>query len=139
MPVSTSTCTVQTRGQGDVQDITQQLADALAGSALRDGVATVAVIGSTAAITTIEFESGAVSDFDRLLQQLAPHDAEYAHHARWGDDNGSSHVRAALIGPSVSLPFRNGDVALGTWQQLVVVECDTRPRTREVVFQMLGE
>jgi secondary thiamine-phosphate synthase enzyme len=137
--VTTVQRTVQTTGQGDVRDITGDVAAALSDSALRDGVATVAVVGSTAALTTIEFEPGAVADFDRLLEHLAPRAGEYAHHERWGDDNGSSHVRAALIGATVTLPFFEAQLALGTWQQLVLVECDTRPRTRDVVVQLVGE
>jgi len=137
--VATVRCTIQTAGQGDVRDITREVAAALDESELHDGLATISVVGSTAAVTTIEFEPGAVADFDRLLAQLAPRAGEYAHHERWGDDNGSSHVRAALLGPSVTLPFSGARLALGTWQQLVLVECDTRSRTREVVVQLIGE
>ena len=137
--VTTVRCTVQTAGQGDVRDITRAVATVVDESELRDGVATIAVVGSTAAVTTIEFEPGAVADFGRLLEELAPRAGEYAHHERWGDDNGSSHVRAALLGSSVTLPFSRAQLALGTWQQLVLVECDTRSRTREVVVQLIGE
>ena len=137
--VTTVRCTVQTSGQGDIRDITRSVATAVRESDLRDGVATIAVVGSTAAVTTIEFEPGAVADFDRLLDALAPREGQYAHHERWGDDNGSSHVRAALLGASVTLPFSSAQLALGTWQQLVLVECDTRSRTREVVVQLIGE
>jgi secondary thiamine-phosphate synthase enzyme len=108
-------------------------------SGIRSGIATVFVVGSTAGITTIEFESGAVHDLGAVFDILAPRDAEYRHHLRWGDDNGSSHVRAALLGPSVTVPFRNGALMLGTWQQIALFEFDTRPRTREVVVQMVGE
>ena len=103
------------------------------------GVVTVFVVGSTAAITSIEFEPGAVSDFNRLFDDLAPRQADYAHHARWGDDNGSSHVRAALLGPSFTVPFVAGELALGTWQQIMLVEFDTRARRREIVIQVMGE
>ena len=137
--VTTVRCTVQTSGQGDIRDITRSVATAVRESDLRDGVATIAVVGSTAAVTTVEFEPGAVADFDRLLDALAPREGQYAHHERWGDDNGSSHVRAALLGASVTLPFSSAQLALGTWQQLVLVECDTRSRTREVVVQLIGE
>ena len=130
---------IQTAGQGDVHDVTAQVATAVSGSGLTAGVATVAVVGSTAGITTIEFEPGAVADFNRLFEHLAPRDGPYAHHERWGDDNGSSHVRAALLGPSVAIPFSDAALALGTWQQLVLVECDTRARTRELVIQLVGE
>ena len=100
---------------------------------------TVFVTGSTAAVTTIEFEPGAVSDFNRLFEQLAPRRGEYRHHLRWGDDNGSSHVRAALLGPSLTIPFVDGALTLGTWQQIMLVEFDTSARRREIVVQMIGE
>lgn len=130
---------VRTAGQGDVHDVTGEVAAAVSASGMTAGVATVAVVGSTAGITTIEFEPGAVADFGRLLEQLAPRGATYAHHERWGDDNGSSHVRAALLGPSLALPFSDAQLALGTWQQVVLVECDTRARERELVVQLVGE
>ena len=130
---------METTGQGDVRDITADVATAVAESSLENGIATITVVGSTAAVTTIEFESGAVKDFNRLLETLAPRNGDYAHHERWGDDNGSSHVRAALIGPSLSVPFIGSQLILGTWQQLVLVECDTRERTRRVVVQLIGD
>ena len=137
--VRTKRCQVATSGQGSVHDVTLDVSAAVSESGLRTGIATVAVVGSTAAVTTIEFEPGAVADFGRLLEQLAPRDGEYGHHERWGDDNGSSHVRAALIGPSVTIPFLDAQLLLGTWQQLVLVECDTRPRARDLVIQLVGE
>ena len=130
---------VETTGQGDVRDISLSVRQAVSESSFLAGIATVAVVGSTAGITTIEYEPGAVADFNRLLQQLAPRDGEYQHHERWGDDNGSSHVRAALIGPSLTVPFTHSTLQLGTWQQIVLVECDTRPRRRQVVVQIIGE
>lgn len=137
--VITRTHDVQTSGQGDVHDLTPVVTDVLAESSLREGLATVSVIGSTAAVTTIEYESGAVADFGAMLERLAPRDADYRHHLRWGDDNGSSHVRAALIGPAVSIPFSRHALLIGTWQQIVLVECDTRARSRRVVVQLSGE
>jgi secondary thiamine-phosphate synthase enzyme len=130
---------VDTTGQGDVYDLTAVVARALHASALRSGLATIAVIGSTAAVTTIEYEPGAVADMNRVWEQLAPKDGHYDHHLRWGDDNGSSHVRAAMLGPSLSIPFEAGRLLVGTWQQIVLVEFDTRPRTREVAVQFIGE
>ncbi len=130
---------IQTRGQGDARDLTEIVVEAASRAGVRSGLVTVAVVGSTAGITTIEFESGAVADFDRVLESLAPRDGEYRHHLRWGDDNGSSHVRAALIGPSITLPVVDGKPALGTWQQVVLVEFDTRGRRREIVIQVVGE
>ncbi len=137
--VHTVRYTIHTEGQGDVRDITTEVASSVRDSQLGDGIATVAVVGSTAAVTTIEFEPGAVADFGRLLEALAPREGEYAHHERWGDDNGSSHVRAAMLGPSLTVPFSGAELMLGTWQQLVLVECDTRARSREVVVQLIGE
>jgi secondary thiamine-phosphate synthase enzyme len=137
--VATSKHRLQTRGQGDAHDITAAVAAAVAEAGIEDGLATVFVVGSTAAVTTIEFEPGAIADFNRLLDELAPRDAEYDHHARWGDDNGSSHVRAALVGPSLTVPVVDGQLTLGTWQQIMLLECDTRARRREIVFQIVGE
>ncbi|MCY3846930.1 MAG: secondary thiamine-phosphate synthase enzyme YjbQ [Acidobacteria bacterium] len=137
--VATSRCEVRTTGQGDVRDISAEVAAAVARSGLSSGVVTVAVVGSTASITTIEHEPGAVADLGTALERLAPRDGKYRHHERWGDDNGSSHVRAAILGPSVTLPFTDGQVDLGTWQQIVLAEFDTRPRTRSVVVRMLGD
>jgi secondary thiamine-phosphate synthase enzyme len=130
---------VQTRGQGDAHDVTALAAAAVVTSGRRAGIATIFVVGSTAVVTTIEFEPGAIADLNGVLEELAPRRGEYAHHARWGDDNGSSHVRAALMGPSIAVPFIDGELALGTWQQIMLLECDTRPRTREVVIQVVGE
>jgi secondary thiamine-phosphate synthase enzyme len=129
---------VDTKGQGDVRDLTAIITRVLHASTLTSGLATIAVIGSTAGITTIEFEPGAVADLNRVWDQLAPRNGQYEHHLRWGDDNGSSHVRAAMLGPSVSIPFEGGRLLVGTWQQVVLIEFDTRPRTREVAVQLIG-
>jgi secondary thiamine-phosphate synthase enzyme len=137
--VNTTRHRISTKGQRDAHDVTTLVAAAVRASGQRDGIATVFVVGSTAAITTIEFESGAIADLNDVLEALAPRDGDYAHHARWGDDNGSSHVRAALLGPSVTIPFVGGELALGTWQQIMLLECDTRARTREIVVQIVGE
>jgi secondary thiamine-phosphate synthase enzyme len=130
---------LETSGQGDAHDLTSVLTAALADSSLANGIATVAVVGSTAGITTLEFESGVVRDLNETCERLAPRMGEYLHHLRWGDDNGSSHVRAALLGPSVTIPFTDRSLTLGTWQQVTLVECDTRPRNREVVIQLIGD
>ena len=133
------THTRQTSGQGDAQDLTATVASALQQSGLRAGIITVFVVGSTAAVTTLEFEPGVVKDLGRALELLAPRGGEYEHHLRWGDDNGSSHVRAALLGPSVTVPFTDRALRLGTWQQIALVELDTRARRREVIIQIVGE
>ncbi len=130
---------VRTRGQGDARDITDEVAGAIQQAGLRAGLVTVFVSGSTAGITTIEYEPGVVTDLDAALERVAPRAGEYRHHLRWGDDNGASHVRAGLVGPSLTIPFRNGELVLGTWQQIVLLEFDTRPRTRQYVIQLLGE
>jgi secondary thiamine-phosphate synthase enzyme len=137
--VRTQRIEIATRGQGDTHDITGRVAAAVEQSELKAGTVTIFVAGSTAGVTTIEFEPGAVSDFNAVMEDLAPRDGEYRHHLRWGDDNGSSHVRAALLGPSVTLPIVAGELALGTWQQIALFEFDTRPRQREVVVQVVGE
>ena len=137
--VATDRRSVATRGQGDAHDITDLVSQIVSESRIADGVATVFIVGSTAAVTTIEFEPGAVADLNRLLEQIAPRSAEYRHHLRWGDDNGSSHVRAALLGPSLTVPFAEAKLLLGTWQQIVLLELDTRPRKREIVVQVIGD
>jgi secondary thiamine-phosphate synthase enzyme len=137
--VATHRREIGTRGQGDSHDITDLVVHAVTQSKCDAGIATVFVVGSTAGVTTIEYEPGAVFDFNRFFEQAAPREAEYRHHLRWGDDNGSSHVRAALLGPSLTVPFAAGKLALGTWQQIMLLEFDTRPRRREVVIQVVGE
>ena len=137
--ITTQKFDVSTKGQGDARDITEQVAAAVTASRARVGVATVFVVGSTAGITTIEFEPGAIADVNGLFERLAPRDGAYRHHLRWGDDNGSSHVRAALLGPSLAVPFAGGALTLGTWQQIMLLEFDTRPRHREIVTQIIGE
>ena len=137
--VHTTKRQISTRGQGDAHDVTGMVAAAVQSSGVRNGIVNVAVVGSTAGVTTIEFESGVVSDLANLLEQLAPRQGEYRHHLRWGDDNGSSHVRAALVGPSITLPLVAGELALGTWQQIALLEFDTRVRQRDVVIQVVGE
>jgi secondary thiamine-phosphate synthase enzyme len=130
---------VSTKGQGDARDMTSVVARVVAESGARSGIATAFVVGSTAGMTTLEFESGVVRDIDAALGTIAPRDGDYRHHLRWGDDNGSSHVRAALVGPSVVVPFADGRLMLGTWQQIALVEFDTQPRRREIVIQIMGE
>jgi len=137
--VATHTLQISTKGQGDAHDLTRAVARAVAESGIQDGIVTVFVSGSTAGVTTIEFEPGALHDLNAVFEELAPRGGEYRHHLRWGDDNGSSHVRAALLGPSVTVPFKGGALLLGQWQQIAVLEFDTRPRSREIVIQIVGE
>jgi secondary thiamine-phosphate synthase enzyme len=136
---ATHTLDVRTKGQGDVLDLTDAVGRAVEAAELHAGLVTVFVTGSTAGVTTIEFEPGAVADLDRAFERLAPRRGDYAHHLRWGDDNGSSHVRAAMLGPSLTIPVAGGRLTLGTWQQVVLVEFDTGPRDRHLVVQFVGE
>jgi secondary thiamine-phosphate synthase enzyme len=139
MPVQQTTFTVSTRGFSDVVDITPEVRRAVARSPLNDGIAALFVPGSTAGITTVEFEEGAVGDLRDAIERIAPSDIHYAHNTRWGDGNGFSHVRSALLGPSLVVPFGSKELRLGAWQQVVLVDFDNRPRSREVVVQLLGE
>jgi len=123
----------------DVHEVTGQVAQAVQASGVSRGTALVFTPGSTAAVTTIEHESGCLSDLKRLLDQIAPADGEYAHNLRWGDGNGYSHLRAALVGPSLTVPLAGGKLVLGTWQQIVVLDFDNRPRNRRVVINVQGE
>ena len=139
MGVVTQEFKVKTKGFSDVVDITPEVSRAISASGLASGIALVFVAGSTAGITTIEYESGAVSDLKQSLDDLAPQDREYAHNLRWQDGNGFSHVRAALTGAGFSVPFVEGQLLLGTWQQIVLMCHDNRSRNREVIVQMVGE
>ena len=130
---------VKTRGETEILDITALVTKALHKSGLKDGVVTVFVPGSTAAVTTIEFESGAIQDLRSAIERLVPKSGHYAHDQRWGDGNGYSHVRAALLKAGLAIPFEGAGLLLGTWQQLVLIEFDNRPRTREIIIQVLGE
>jgi secondary thiamine-phosphate synthase enzyme len=136
--VHTGRRTISTRGQGDAHDVTGLVSAVVTDAGLDAGIVTVSVVGSTAGVTTIEFEPGAIADLNRLFESLAPRQGDYDHHRRWGDDNGSSHVRAALLGPSLTLPIVDGQLLLGTWQQIMLLEFDTRPRKREIVIQVMG-
>lgn len=131
--------TKKTKGSGDLIDITQDVARAIQRSGLANGMVTVFNIGSTAAITTFEFEPGLIHDMQELYEKLVPSKRHYAHDDTWGDANGFSHLRAALQGPSLTIPFENGELLLGTWQQVVLAEFDNRPRQRQVVVQTIGE
>jgi secondary thiamine-phosphate synthase enzyme len=137
MPVKTDYITVSTKGNRDVADLTPRLKEIVRGIGAADGVAVVFAPGSTAAVTTIEYEPGLQKDIDLFLERLVPYGGRYHHHETWHDDNGSAHLQAALIGPSVSIPVVKGEPALGTWQQVVLIDCDTRPRKREIVVQVV--
>ena len=139
MTVETHRIDIETRGNNQVLDLTPHLLKVLAGSKIADGVATLFVIGSTAGITTTEYEPGLVNhDLKYYFDKFAPEDAHYEHEATWGDDNGHAHVRASLLGPSLTVPIVKGKPTLGQWQQIVLIDFDTRPRTREVVVQVVA-
>ena len=137
--VITRQLALRTRGGYDVQDITDAVAHAVKESKLQNGIVTIFCPGSTGGVTTIEFESGVVEDLHQVLDEITPPDRAYRHHLRWHDDNGHSHIRAALIGPSLTVPFINGKLTLGTWQQIVFCDFDTSPRSRALVIQIIGE
>ena len=133
------TLELETRGEGQVVDLTDDVVRCIDESGISDGTVSLFVPGSTAGLTTIEFEPGAVADLAEVFESLAPSDRDWRHHERWGDHNGHSHVRAALLGPSLSVPFVDGELALGTWQQVVLVDFDDRPRDRRIIVQIVGE
>ncbi len=139
MTVISAEIGLTTRGHGDIIDITGQTQRAVDDSGLAAGTVTLFCPGSTGSLTTIEFEPGVVSDMNRLFDELASPDREYKHHLTWNDDNGHSHVRAGLLGPSLVVPFVGGRLTLGTWQQIVFVDFDTRGRSRRIVAQLMGE
>ena len=130
--------TVESRGNTHVIDITSDVASSVAEAGIETGVATVFVTGSTAGVTTVEFEPGLVKDLDAAFNRLMPRELEYRHHETWGDDNGHSHIRASFLGPSLVVPFEHGGLVLGTWQQIVIIDFDTRPRSRNYVIQIIG-
>jgi len=138
--VKTETIKVKTKGNCDVVNITERVSEVVAQSDMREGTVTVFNVGSTAGITTTEYEPGLVNyDIETAFEKIAPEHARYEHEETWHDDNGHAHVRASLLGPSLSVPVVDGRLTLGTWQQIILVDFDTRPRTRTVICQMVGE
>ncbi len=139
MAVETHELTFSSKGNTDIIDVTDDVGALIAKSQVRSGVATVFVTGSTAGVTTVEYEPGLVEDLKDLFERLAPSSKHYAHDARWGDGNGHSHVRASILKSGESFPFRNGKLLLGTWQQIILVDFDNRPRKRHIIVQIMGE
>ncbi len=137
--VFTDTITLQTRGFGDTLDITDAVRASVTRAAIINGLVTVFCSGSTGTITTIEYEPGVIKDLKRALERIAPSDIPYDHDRRWGDGNGFSHVRAALMKPSLAIPLVRGTLSLGTWQQVVFIDFDNRGRNRSIVIQVMGE
>jgi len=139
MAVMTKHLTVRTRGETDMVDLTEEVERAVKQTNLNNGVVTIFVQGSTGALTTIEYEPGLLRDFPAMLERVAPKSIDYEHERRWHDGNGHSHVRASLLGPSLTVPFAAGKLTLGTWQQIVFIELDVRSRSRDLVLQIIGE
>ena len=137
--IKTDYISLSTKGHTDILDITPELKQTLQKSGIENGTVTVFVPGSTGGLTTIEYEPGLVKDIPEALEIIAPENADYEHHKTWHDDNGSSHVRAAFIGRSLTIPFTEGELTLGTWQQVVFLDFDTRSRNRRLVVQIMGE
>lgn len=139
MKIINKKISLETKKTGDLIDITSKVADAVNGSGLKKGNVTVFVVGSTAAVTTFEYEPGMIKDMQDLCEKLVPSNKHYNHDETWGDANGFSHLRAALFGPSLVIPFEGSKLSLGTWQQVVLAEFDNRPRHREIIIQIIGE
>lgn len=130
---------LNTRGNADIQDITEQVARAVNQSGIENGIVSIFTPSATSALTTIEFESGCLSDLRRLFDEIVNPERNYEHNARWGDGNGHSHVRAALLGPSLTVPLVDSRLTLGTWQQIIFIDFDTRSRQRNLVVQVIGD
>jgi secondary thiamine-phosphate synthase enzyme len=139
MEIITGHITFDTRGHSDIIDITRQVQQKISNSGLNDGSVLIFVPGATGALTTIEYEPGLVRDLQDALERIAPQGLEYAHNLKWGDGNGHSHVRASLMGPSLTVPFADGKMTLGTWQQIIFIDLDNRSRTRKLVVQITGK
>jgi secondary thiamine-phosphate synthase enzyme len=139
MTVITKAIKINSKGENDMVDITDQTLKAVHEAHLEDGIVTVFVSGSTGAVTTIEYEPGLRSDFPKMLNRIVPRNIDYEHDKTWHDGNGHSHVRASLVGPSLTVPFKDRNLILGTWQQIVFCELDTRSRERRITLQIIGE
>ncbi|MDY6966225.1 MAG: secondary thiamine-phosphate synthase enzyme YjbQ [Halobacteriota archaeon] len=139
MNVYSEQISFETSGNADVIDITRAVEGAVKDTDLQDGIATVFVPGATGAVTTIEYEPGLVEDIKTALERLMPEKINYKHDLRWGDGNGHSHIRASFLGPSLTVPFLDGHLQLGTWQQIIFIDLDNRPRSRSVIVQIMGE
>jgi secondary thiamine-phosphate synthase enzyme len=139
MTTVTESIKIRSRGENDMIDITRSISKAVEDSKIKYGIVTVFVAGSTAAVTTIEYEPGLKIDFPNMLSRIAPKNVEYEHDKTWHDGNGHSHIRASLVGPSLTIPFKDGRLLLGTWQQIVIVEMDIRQREREIILQIMGD
>jgi secondary thiamine-phosphate synthase enzyme len=139
MTVKTLSISLETRGNADMINITPQVTDSVKQAGISNGIVTLFCPSSTSAVATIEYERGCLSDLRRLFDEILNPERDYAHNSRWGDDNGHSHIRASLLGPSLTVPIVQGNLTLGTWQQIIYVDFDIRPRRRQIVVQVMGE
>ena len=139
MTVSTKTIKIQTKGENEIIDLTDKISNLVSKSGILNGNATIFVSGSTGSVTTNEFEPGLIQDFPEMLNRIAPKNLDYGHEKMWHDGNGHSHVKASLLGASLTIPFINGKLCLGTWQQIVFIELNTRGRSRDLILQLIGE
>ena len=139
MTVSCKRIQISTGGRGETINVTSEIAREVSNSGINSGVVTVFIPGSTAGVTTVEFEPGLVADMKDMWDRIIPEEMNYEHNKAWGDGNGHSHVRASLLGPSIAIPFINKRLTLGTWQQIVIIDFDARPRSREIILQIMGE
>lgn len=139
MKIKTERISVSIKADGGMKDITKEVQEKIDRAKVNEGIVTIFIPGSTGSISTIEYEPGLLKDIPRAMERIAPSNIDYEHHMRWGDDNGRSHVRATIIGPSLVVPFSNGTLTLGTWQQIVVINWDTKTRKREIVIQIIAE
>lgn len=137
--IETKTISVSTQADTDLIDITNLVSEAIEKSKINNGIVTIFVPGSTASVSTIEYEPNLIKDVKQAVERIVPSNIEYEHHKTWGDDNGKSHVRATLMGPGLTIPFKNKKLMLGTWQQITLIDFDTRSRKREIILQILGE
>ena len=139
MEIKKDTIEVETKAGTDVINLTQKVSKIVENMNIKEGQVLLFISGSTAAITTIEFESGVLNDLKQAIERLVPENIHYEHNLRWGDGNGYSHVRASLLGPSLTVPLNNGKMILGTWQQIVLIDFDNRPRNRKILIQITGK
>ena len=139
MTVETKIINIKSMGENDMIDLTEKISQAISDSDISDGIVTIFVKGSTGSIITIEYESGLTKDFPNMLSRIAPRNIKYKHEDMWHDGNGHSHVKASLVGPSLTIPFNDSTLCLGTWQQITFVEMDTRSRDRDIILQIIGE
>lgn len=139
MKIFSDSIYISTEGFTDIKDLTSEVKKKVKESGIKEGIITLFVPGSTGALTTIEFEPNLCKDFKEIFEKLIPYSASYHHEKTWGDDNGPSHLRASLVGPSLTIPISNGNLTLGTWQQIVFIDFDTTPRRREIILKIIGE